>query len=134
MATVILLLGHTYSYKSYIMEHCMHNPALNCTTIHCIKAGCRNIAVGNMNDYNNLDGNHTVLPVYIDTPADEVIKAGLKAVKDEKWTYTALCEKFLAETKEYDEKVLERIKAHIINATNAVDACYEFIKYLKETS
>lgn len=133
MNFIFLLMGKTNSYKNYIFEHCHYNPKLICTDKFHLDSCGVNIVKGNMEDYADLfkKHEHLVKPVYIDTPDYQVLKSGIEASAKSN-RLKAMCETFLAESKEYSKEALVGIDAFIIKEDNAVDATFEFIKHLKE--
>lgn len=134
MGFIFILLGKTYSYKKYIKEHCSHNPALHCCDVWEVDEHKVNVVYGNIDDHVNLVAKykHQVYPVYIDTPDDQILKAGLEEVEKGCGTYRNLCEMFVKECDKYSDDVLIGIEAHMIQENNACDACYEFIAYVRE--
>lgn len=131
---VFVLLGKTNSYKDYILSFCSHNPAINVTTKDKLDESKINVLEGSI-DY--CAGMKTasgvrLRPVFISTPAEQIIMAGLKSAVGEE-QISKMCETFLNEGRIYSEDKLYVIEAHTIEADNACDACIQFMDYVKQT-
>lgn len=136
MTTTFILLGKTYSYKNFINEFCKNNPTYNCVSVDGISQDHINIVLGNsVKDYYDAReiAVNDVYPVYIETSDYEILREGIKYANTGRITCNQMCQNFLDESADYSGGILNAIEAKIISASNACDACYEFIKFIKET-
>lgn len=135
MNVIFLLMGKTRSYKEFIKSYCAHNPALSCGTMYNMDKGKINVITGGVAEHTELYDKYQNLvhPVFIDTPGDQILSAGIVEVVGGSGTYQQICELYTSECKMYSNEYLKKIGAKIIKADNACDAAFEFMKYMKET-
>lgn len=134
MTHVFVILGRTHSYKDFVYKHCKHNPALKCTTIDTIVDGCTNVVMCNINDYNKLKTNdYRLHPVYIHTPEDQVLHAGIEYWRNNGRKFDLMCRVYIEESEAYSNNNIESIGALRIQTDNACDACYDFMTHIKAT-
>ncbi|MCM1218469.1 MAG: hypothetical protein NC548_28610 [Lachnospiraceae bacterium] len=135
MLTVFAVMGFTNSYVDYIMNFCSHNPVLRIRGIdEYYEEGISitRVTPDLLDVLNNKVSKDNVYPVFIETPADQILKEGIKACSKGDGTYVGMAQTFLADDKTYSASALSGVGAYKISTDNACDAAYEFLSYVKK--